>query len=440
MKARTQPAPRKERGLYDQTLDVLSNVMFPVVVFLVWAAFTIVGTSVDQNQAPEQYYQEYPAAMANAILRLHLTNVFHSWPYLALVLLLLLSMAVCTFRRVIPKRFPKDRALAIENLGLYASRESTLGFEQTCDAVDEFASARGFAVRPQEIDGTHWLFADKHKWARYGVLVAHVGFAVISIGVFLGWLAGYKGEMQLYTGQTATIEQAGLDVTLRRFIGRFEPVSTKNGVMYQAKLFQSDLRIADANGAQETNVIVNHPYVSSGHVYLYQASYGFGGNLAFQRNGTPVTLTKEPGRLAPGDSILLPGTSRAVEYATMLGPSDPSQTPSGVAVPAHDTYALWVIHDNIPTTDRPVLLQVGRTFDAGDGYTITALPPIAWSGLTVSLRSGRGVGRHRRAHPHARLRHVAHVHADQAVRARAQGRARAARRYRRHDDEGQRDV
>src|SRR5215472_2255585 len=113
-----QPA----RSLYDQTLDVLSNVMFPIVVFFVWAALTAVGTIVDQNQPPERYYEEYPVAIANAIVRLHLTNVFHSIPYLSLVLLLLISMTVCTFRRVIPKRFPKDRPVGIEHFGLYASR------------------------------------------------------------------------------------------------------------------------------------------------------------------------------------------------------------------------------------------------------------------------------------------------------------------------------
>ncbi len=65
-----QSAVSRERGLYDRMLDVLSNVMFPVFVFFVWAVLTIVGTSVDQNQPAERYYAEYPVPMANAILRL----------------------------------------------------------------------------------------------------------------------------------------------------------------------------------------------------------------------------------------------------------------------------------------------------------------------------------------------------------------------------------
>jgi cytochrome c biogenesis protein len=88
--------------LIDEVLNLLSNVMFPVVVFLIWAVATTIGTIVDQNQPVQHYYDEYPLALANAVVRLHFTNVFHSVPYISLVVLLLLSMSVCTFRRVIP--------------------------------------------------------------------------------------------------------------------------------------------------------------------------------------------------------------------------------------------------------------------------------------------------------------------------------------------------
>ncbi|HME80726.1 MAG TPA: cytochrome c biogenesis protein ResB [Candidatus Eremiobacteraceae bacterium] len=378
----------RERSLYDQTLDVLSNVMFPVVVFGIWAVLTIVGTSVDQNQPPERYYIEYGAPMANAILRLHLTNIFHSWPYITLVLLLLISMSVCTFRRVIPRRFPKDRPVAVENFGLHAQRRSTLDYDATCRAVDDYARRRGFSVRTQDLDGTHWLFADKQKWARYGVLVAHVGFAVIAIGVFAGWLWGYRGQLQIFSGQTASVPQAGLNVTLSRFIGRFEPVQTKEGLMYQASRFQSDVHVAGGDTDADASILVNHPFVTADHVYLYQASYGFGGNLQILRQGKPLALEGIDGRLGPQDVVYLPGTSRVIEYGTMLGPSDPSQAPMGVPLPRVDTYALWVFHDQIPITQKPILLPVGASFDAGDGYTIKALPPVAWSGLTYRYDPG----------------------------------------------------
>src|SRR5215469_5641252 len=207
-----------KRTFVDDLLDVLSNVLFPVVVFLVWAVMTTIGTIVDQNQDAQHYYDMYPAAVANLILRLHLDTVLHSVPYFSLIVLLLISMTVCTFRRVIPKRFPKDRAVPIENFGLHGSVPFAPPRDDAARASESLLRRRGFWLRTQEIDGARWIFGDKHTWARYGVLVAHLGFAIIAFGVFLGWLAGSKGELQIFSGETATVpEQPGLALHLTHF-------------------------------------------------------------------------------------------------------------------------------------------------------------------------------------------------------------------------------
>jgi len=365
--------------------------MFPVVVFLIWAAFTTVGTVVEQNQPADAYYQDYPTAVANAILRLHLTNVFHSVPYISLVVLLLASMAVCTFRRVIPKRFPKDRAVPIDHFGLHASQAAgSADLAAASAATRRYIRSRGFSTRTDEIDGAHWIFADKQKWARYGVLVAHLGFTVIVFGVFIYWRLGFAGQLQIFSGQTVPIPHTGAAMTLNKFSAAFVPVQTPSGAFYQASQFRSDLSLTSLDRREAATTIVNHPYVSPQGIYFYQASYGFGGRLAIARHGRPVQLPGVDGRLMPQDGVFLPGTSRAIEYGTMLGPSDPSQAPQGVPLPKHDEYALWVFHDDIPTTDKPILLPIGASMDVGDGYTVTALPPVAWTGLTYRYDPGQG--------------------------------------------------
>ena len=384
MKAATRP----QRTFVDELLDVLSNVLFPVVVFLVWAVMTTIGTVVDQNKDPQYYYDMYPSYVANLVLRLHLDTILHSVPYFSLIVLLLISMSVCTFRRVIPKRFPKDRAVGVENFGLHGSIAMPSGRDETATKAQAFLRSQGFTVRAREIEGAAWIFGDKHTWARYGVLVAHLGFAIIALGVFLGWLAGFKGELQIFNGETAGVpEQPGLAVHLTDFTAQFEPVQTPNGVFYQAAKFQSDVTVSEGGAQTNADVLVNHPFKTTSGVYFYQASYGFGGRFDLKRNGKPVHLAGT-GRLMPQDQIFLPGTSREIEYMTLLGPSDPSQVPAGVPLPKTDEYALWVVHDNVPTTDRPLLVPVGKTIDVGDGYTLTALRPVPWSGLTYRRDPG----------------------------------------------------
>lgn len=376
-------------GFVDELLDVLSNVLFPVVVFFVWAVMTTIGTIVDQNQDAQHYYDTYPAAVANLILRLHLDTVLHSIPYFSLIVLLLVSMTVCTFRRVIPKRFPKDRAVPIEAFGLHATVASRSA-AATAARAERLLRARRFSLRTLDADGAHWVFGDKDKWARYGVLVAHLGFAIIALGVFLGWLAGFKGELQIFDGSTSAVPQRpGLAVHLDKFTAQFQPVETPNGTFYQASKFESAVGVIEDGTTTPADIIVNHPFLTKSGVYFYQASYGFGGRVGLTRDGKQVSLSGT-GRLMPGDEVFLPGTSREIQYVTMLGPSDPSQVPVGVPLPKADEYALWVVHDNVPTTSRPLLVPVGKTIDVGDGYSLTAEAPIAWTGLTYRRDPGEG--------------------------------------------------
>jgi cytochrome c biogenesis protein len=382
---------RATEPLLEEMLNLLSNVLFPVVIFLIWAAMTTVGTIVDQNQPTQHYYDTYPLAIANAVTRLHLTGIFHSVPYISLVVLLLLSMSVCTFRRVIPKRFPKDRAVPIGNFGLHASIAASGDVERTSVATQAYLKSRGFTVRTLDEGGARWIFGDKQKWARYGVLVAHLGFTVIAFGVFLGWLRGYSGQVVLYKGDTVAVAPAGLRLTLERFTAQFVPVETPGGVSYQAQKFQSDVTFADADGKDtRANILVNHPHITADGVYFYQASYSFAGHLQVKRDGKVLPLEGTDGRLSPQDAIFLPGTSRVIEYGTLLGPTDPSQTPPGVALPKADEYAIWVFHDRIPTTNRPMLVPIGSSVDVGDGYTVSALPPTPSTGLTYRYDPGQG--------------------------------------------------
>jgi cytochrome c biogenesis protein len=377
----------RRKSFIDDVLDVLSNVLFPVAVFCVWAAFTTVGTIIDQNQTADHYYQEYPSAVANLVVRLHLDSVFHSVPYISLVVLLLVSMSVCTFRRVIPKRFPPDRAVPIDHFALRASARVEGTQAAVAAASDAYLRKRGFNMRTQEIDGAHWSFAHRQKWARYGVLVAHLGFFVLCIGVFLGWKFGIRGQIMAFDGQTVAIEQTPMQITLRKFTATFEPVQTPSGVFYQASNFQSDIALAGPDDHAAPSVTVNHPYVTHDGVYLYQASYGFAGRLDITRGGKPVAVDGAQ-RLMPQDEVLFPGTSRGLQYMTMAGPSDPSQLPAGVPLPKIDEYVFWAFHDNIPTTATPIILRVGKSVNVGDGYVVTALPPIAWSGMTYRRDPG----------------------------------------------------
>src|SRR5258708_17784638 len=83
-----------------------ANVLFAVLLFAVWGLFTLIGVIIDQGKDASVYLTTYPEPIARAILRLGFDNIYHSPWYVGIIGLILVSLACCTFKRVIPARLP----------------------------------------------------------------------------------------------------------------------------------------------------------------------------------------------------------------------------------------------------------------------------------------------------------------------------------------------
>jgi cytochrome c biogenesis protein len=66
------------------------------------AIASIFGTIVEQNQPPEKYHQIYEDWAYNLMDRISLFDMYHSWWFLALLVLFTVNLTCCTI-----DRFPK---------------------------------------------------------------------------------------------------------------------------------------------------------------------------------------------------------------------------------------------------------------------------------------------------------------------------------------------
>ena len=101
--------------------------------------------------------------------------------------------------------------------------------------------------------GIEWSFADKHDWARRGVLVAHAGFVIIAAGTTLYWARGFDGEVALLDGQSTTIPQTGrasFGSTTSRTASH--PTQTKSGMVYQPIDYVSRVTVSGKDGILKT--------------------------------------------------------------------------------------------------------------------------------------------------------------------------------------------
>ena len=374
------------RALYGEFVRTFGSVLFAVSLFLVWGVLTLIGVIVDQGQEPALYFQSYAAPLARAILRLNLDNVYHSPWYVGIIGLILLSLAVCTFKRVIPARLPRLHPVAVEKIPLHASFETIGESAAVRSRIAEFFSARGWQVRERVFGGVEWSFADKHNWARRGVLVAHAGFTIVAAGTTIYWARGFSGEAAVLQGATARIARTKMLLHLDGFSYKIAPILTKSGMVYQPIDYVSRVTVTGNDGIpKQLTVRVNHPIDVDGTLY-YQASYGFGARFLVTRNGRPdASLSRRT--LLEGDSLDLPGSGRSVLYERFVPTIDRQNGMPAADPRVNDPgVVLGVSQGGSPLGEA--LVPLGSSIDLGGGWRLTPKRYTLYSGFQYRYDPG----------------------------------------------------
>lgn len=374
------------RNLYAEFVRTFGNVLFAVSLFIVWGLLTLVGVIVQQGEDPSLYFQDYAAPIARAILRLNFDNIYHSPWYVGIIGLILLSLAVCTFKRVIPARLPPLRPVSIDKIPLHAEFEAPGEADTVRNRIAKLLSARGWQMRERLFGGVEWSFADKHNWARRGVLVAHAGFVIIAAGTTLYWARGFSGDVALLTGHTAQIPQTHALIRLDDFAYKIAPIMTKSGMVYQPIDYVSHVTVTGNDGIpKHLTVRVNHPIDIDGTLY-YQASYGFGMQFLVSRLGARnAELSNRT--LLEGDSFDLPGTERTLVYER-FAPTVDKQSGMPTADPRVNDPAVLLGASESGTSLGDALVPLGDSVDAGGGWRVMPKRYVLYSGFQYRYDPG----------------------------------------------------
>ncbi|MGA8532851.1 MAG: cytochrome c biogenesis protein ResB [Candidatus Tumulicola sp.] len=373
-------------ALYADFIHTFGNVLFAVSLFVAWGVLTLIGVVVDQGKDPSQYFTTYPPPIARAILRLSFDNIYHSPWYVGIVGLILLSLAVCTFKRVIPARLPALHPVKIDKIQLHDVFETAGDANVVRDGVAAFLAARGWQVRDRVFGGVEWTFADKHNWARRGVLVAHLGFVIIAAGTTLYWARGFSGETAVLTGQAVEIPQTHAVLRLDRFGYTIQPIMTKGGMVYQPIDYVSHVTVTGNDGvAKRATVRVNHPIDVDGTLY-YQASYGFGTRFRVEHDGKPAAGSADR-TLLEGDSFEIPGTSRSVLYQRFV-PTVDRQSGMPAPDPRVNNAAVILSVAQGGNSLGDVLVPLHTWIDVGGGWRVIPDRYVLYSGFQYRFDPG----------------------------------------------------
>ena len=260
---------------------VFSSVRLSVIVLTLLAVTSIIGTVIPQNASPLMYVDRFGEAAYGVLNFLDIFDMYHSWWFQLLMVLLGINLVVCSLDRF-PGMLKIVRRRQRFAPGRYqrAFKGDTLRFIGAPEEIAHDLSRRLRSVMGRITlvgEGTSWfLYAEKGRWTRMGVFVVHASVILLLAGGLLGSLFGFEGYMNIPEGETAReVKLRGSDATIPlEFSLRCDDFDVSFYDTGAPNEYRSDLVVVEEGGeVLSKRIVVNDPLRYKG-ISIYQSSYG----------------------------------------------------------------------------------------------------------------------------------------------------------------------
>jgi len=287
--------------------DFFTSVRLTIVLLLTLATTSIIGTLIPQNQDPTAYFQAFGGFLYRLFDLFGLFDMYHSWWFQLLIVLLTINIIVCSIDRISANRkilFVKKPTF---NLARFRNikRKETFKDDRSADQIQEVCLAfvkRHFRHHHVEATDTGTaIYGEKGRWTRFGVYTVHLSVVLLLIGGLIGSIFGFDGWVNIPEGESVSqirlrsqeqVLQLGFEIRCDDFDVSFYDTGAP-------KEFRSSLTILEqGREVVKKDIIVNDPLRYKG-VSMYQSSYGkIPSNklvLSFTSVKTGMIYTREAG-------------------------------------------------------------------------------------------------------------------------------------------------
>jgi cytochrome c biogenesis protein len=261
---------------------LFASVRLSVVLLLSLAITSIVGTLIPQNAAPADYLQKYGEALFKLFATLGFFDMYHSWWFQSLLVLLTTNIVVCSIDRlsatgrIIFTRNPSFRGSRFRHTRYKAEFNDPRAPGQLKEIYQPFVSRRFRSNRIDPTDKGFAIFAEKGRWTRLGVYTVHLSIILLLIGGLIGSIFGFDGFVNIPEGEA--VKNIRLRNSANILPLEFEIRCDDFNVSFYdsgaPKEYRSTLTILEqGKPVLQKDIIVNDPLHYKG-IRMYQSSYG----------------------------------------------------------------------------------------------------------------------------------------------------------------------
>jgi cytochrome c biogenesis protein len=324
-----EPASVRRHSVLSDIGSFFTSARTTIAVLFLLASTSILGTVVPQEAATDLIRQVSSSFLYRLIVILDLNNVYRSWWFILLLVLLSLNLVGCLAQRLprIPGEWSARSPRSSFHFMLSDERPSQQLTKVICSAMENVF--RGSARVLQMPHGVSLVWV-KHRAHLLGFPFIHLAIIMILAGGLIGLVYGIKGRIQIVEGEVRsefTLLPGGQRAKLpfEIAVDKFTLTRYTTG---EPKEFRSDVRLL--MGGQEVlkgPILVNDPLTFQG-ISLYQSDYRATGVREVNLEVISPSGEKAPLIMKPRNAVQLPGTS----YELQLTSFDPGATRRGPGV------------------------------------------------------------------------------------------------------------
>jgi len=261
----------------------LGNLQFAIVLLLLLASFSSIGTFIEQNKETDFYQLNYPNTQplfgfinAKFILLLSLDHIYTAWWFILIILLFVMSLFSCTLIRQLP-------SLKFSRLWRFYDTYQSMNKFKVKTMVDGASLAKlTFQLKNSNynvIQEGRFIYAYKGLIGRVSPVIVHASIILILFGSVIGSASGFMTQELVPTNtlfHLRNIVNSGpfskIPQNIEAYVKDFKIAYSEEGIIDQ---FYSDLSILDTNMSKLSNKIiyVNEPLRYQGIVF-YQTDWG----------------------------------------------------------------------------------------------------------------------------------------------------------------------
>src|SRR5210317_1262300 len=259
----------------------IADLRFAIFILLVIAAFSVIGTVIEQDQSIETYKLNYPLTNRvfgflswDIILNFGLDHIYKTWWFITLILLFGISLLTCTLLQQFPSLKIARRCQFFRTTQQFcrltiSTNLQHLSFSQILFKIKK----NNYSIFQQK----NIIYCYKGLVGRIAPIIVHFSMIIILIGTIIGSVSGFKAQEIVPKTETFHIQnilnngQFTLIPKVSIRINDFWITYTKQTTITQ---FYSDLSILNVDGNEilRKTIFVNSPAKYNGIDY-YQTDW-----------------------------------------------------------------------------------------------------------------------------------------------------------------------